>query len=1091
MSDISQRVKYTVEFDATGLDQLVALVKTAKAQFDSMGKTAEEVAANFDKLRNSKIKVTHVLKEGTAAAGAASTAQTKMKVETESTIRAIRELEKELDRENNSLKANVRQLGANSVAHSKLAQEAEKSRRVAGLMAQVLGKSGKVLDDFSRGADAAIRATNGLAKAQDKATTSGFSLLQTYAKFFVIKNTVVEAFNQIREGAQSLDIKKTLRNQISGFDSLVNEINVRTAGTIKEQDLNKSLALMTSFGLETASLPRSMELVAKASIRTGQSTEYLTESFARGVSRMSPLILDNLGIQLKLSDAYEAFAAKVGKSSEALTKNEQIAAVQQATLQALEKTTKGIVLEDSASGAVARFDKAVGDLWLGVKELGGGALQALDRAFESNDSRTRRLAQGYKNLAESIEKLPKSTRELLGFSDAQTAQLSRATIVVGAFSTAMNNLFRSGGFSRINDSAGILNRALYGSASPEDAIRNLDSFRERIQSVSGLFDRTEQRVVTENLTTLAMAGLQRQVERQMEAVRDQFKNTLSEADFGSIEQQLITESLTQAPEIMTKINGLLQRKTGHWTAIRDLAKEFLKGSTDAEASLRRMATTQAQNVVKAKEAQAASLAVIAGIDGQVAARARELEFQDKTHILQIDRDKLFVAEQGYVTQIAEARKDYFDEEKAAEQAANKARIERLNGQRILTIAEAAAADARLKANNAYIDAVVAGGKAIIKAEITKLETIVAQNDAYLAQSKLVEFLGNVVGKTGLDVMKEQNEVIRDNISLLKERMNSLGGRGRGRRPDDEDAEEDFLYEPMLRVVDNTYRDRAREVMRTWRAALNEAAENMRGSDVFGVDTALGVDPASIATVREKIAGVVEIAEKEFGSLRNMLEATEYNKELLTNYAVHMNAQDEVINGFMAHMELMRDMAEVSTQLETALNDVGFAMNSFQDLLKGTTWEEAGQTATKVVTDMTAALGQMAEALENNANAYGLTSAVVGISRSITNNLIKDLRARAAVESLMQGALSAAAFATGNVPGGIAHALAAGMFAAVAAKGAPKAVNKDKTKGLGGAGNMNVARSDVHVHISGTVVQTEAERGVMIQRAIREARAGGR
>ena len=39
----------------------------------------------------------------------------------------------------------------------------------------------------------------------------------------------------------------------------------------------------------------------------------MLDSFARGVARQSPLILDNLGIQISLKEVYDEYAASVGK----------------------------------------------------------------------------------------------------------------------------------------------------------------------------------------------------------------------------------------------------------------------------------------------------------------------------------------------------------------------------------------------------------------------------------------------------------------------------------------------------------------------------------------------------------------------------------------------------------------------------------------------------------------------------------------------------------------------------------------------------------------------------------------------------------
>lgn len=94
---------------------------------------------------------------------------------------------------------------------------------------------------------------------------------------------------------------------------------------------------------------------------------------------------------------------------------------------------------------------------------------------------------------------------------------------------------------------------------------------------------------------------------------------------------------------------------------------------------------------------------------------------------------------------------------------------------------------------------------------------------------------------------------------------------------------------------------------------------------------------------------------------------------------------------------------------------------------------------------------------------------------------------------MQGAAAWAAYAEGNVPKGIAHTAAALLYAGVALKAIrlPSGKSKDSTpRESRGGGGGDAKRPDIHIHITGSVVRTEAERGVMAQAAIQEARRRG-
>jgi hypothetical protein len=196
---------------------------------------------------------------------------------------------------------------------------------------------------------------------------------------------------------------------------------------------------------------------------------------------------------------------------------------------------------------------------------------------------------------------------------------------------------------------------------------------------------------------------------------------------------------------------------------------------------------------------------------------------------------------------------------------------------------------------------------------------------------------------------------------------------------------------------------------------------------------------------------------------------------------------EYIEGLEKHIEALREFSDQADLFHAAMASMNEGLAGLGDA-----FGKDGDKYVNMISDITGAMQGLTTAIGANAGAYEMLAAGSGLVTGISRNLIKNLRERAAVEGAMQSALSVAAFASGNIPGGIGHAAAAALFFGVAAAGKAKAADKSKTSGLGGgAGNMNVARSDVHVHIQGTVVQTEAERGMMIQRAIREARAGGR
>jgi len=112
-----------------------------------------------------------------------------------------------------------------------------------------------------------------------------------------------------------------------------------SGGTIAASDLmmqfNKASSLVNSqFATE---LPDAMGLVSKAAAATGQDMGFLMDSLVTGVGRVSPMILDNLGVQVSLTEATEAYAEANGLAASELTKTEQQMAVQEMVMGKLQE----------------------------------------------------------------------------------------------------------------------------------------------------------------------------------------------------------------------------------------------------------------------------------------------------------------------------------------------------------------------------------------------------------------------------------------------------------------------------------------------------------------------------------------------------------------------------------------------------------------------------------------------------------------------------------------------------------------------------------------------------------------------------------
>lgn len=220
------------------------------------------------------------------------------------------------------------------------------------------------------GEDAASReiakVDNSLKGFQDSFTElkSKLDLAREGLDLFV--GTFEKAFELGREGAvfqQTADSFDLLIAKTGASEDLLNQLRTASRGTVDDLTLMSSaLTLSAGAGDEFArqllnATPQLLN-IAKASNKLNPTlgdTAFLFESIATGIKRGSPLILDNLGITIKMEEAYAEYAKTLGKAATELNSTEQKQAILNKVLE------QGNVLIQQAGGntasAVDDFDR--------------------------------------------------------------------------------------------------------------------------------------------------------------------------------------------------------------------------------------------------------------------------------------------------------------------------------------------------------------------------------------------------------------------------------------------------------------------------------------------------------------------------------------------------------------------------------------------------------------------------------------------------------------------------------------------------------------------------------------------------------------
>jgi hypothetical protein len=138
-------------------------------------------------------------------------------------------------------------------------------------------------------------------------------------------------------------------------DEMLDALKRGSAGMVTNRDLmtsfNKAAQLVSVDFAEQ--LPDAMQYLGKVSAATGQDMGFMMDSLVTGIGRMSPMILDNLGIQVQLSEGTERAAEMFGVEADALTKAQEQAGWMNVVLKKLATNTEN--MPDVAGSAQQAF----------------------------------------------------------------------------------------------------------------------------------------------------------------------------------------------------------------------------------------------------------------------------------------------------------------------------------------------------------------------------------------------------------------------------------------------------------------------------------------------------------------------------------------------------------------------------------------------------------------------------------------------------------------------------------------------------------------------------------------------------------------
>lgn len=189
------------------------------------------------------------------------------------------------------------------------------------------------------------------------------------------------ALDMVIDAAPMETVERTFTNLVEatgrGADEMLASFKDFTSGMVDNRKAMETYNLATQLVGENFAnqLPEAMGFLTKVAAATGEDVGFMLDSLVRGVGRLSPMILDNLGIQVALSEATDKASAMFGVQTTELTKAQTQAGMMAVVMEKLRENTAS--MPDVAGTAAQKIDSMKATFADVKDELGMALLPAL------------------------------------------------------------------------------------------------------------------------------------------------------------------------------------------------------------------------------------------------------------------------------------------------------------------------------------------------------------------------------------------------------------------------------------------------------------------------------------------------------------------------------------------------------------------------------------------------------------------------------------------------------------------------------------------------------------------------------------------
>ena len=247
----------------------------------------------------------------------------------------------------------------------------------------------------------------------------------------VMGATIDKAFDIGYAGAQTKRLEASgdeLAASLGGnYDDIIQALDEASLNTVSQTDLMTAAnrAMMLQLGADAGQLADLMQVAAFRGRAMGLDTTQAFSDIVTGVGRMSPMILDNLGIVIDAERRYQDYAAAQGISADAIdaTTKKQIL-----LNGVLEEGTKmiaeagGLALDEAASYERMRAS---------IKDLGDEIMRSLSKPLADAADALYLLLTWDQQVDDAIVQHEKDVRKSAGSWEEYSAEMERAIEVAG------------------------------------------------------------------------------------------------------------------------------------------------------------------------------------------------------------------------------------------------------------------------------------------------------------------------------------------------------------------------------------------------------------------------------------------------------------------------------------------------------------------------------------------------------------------------------------------------------------------------------------------------------------------------------------